>query len=79
MTANELIKMIDTSGDLEFSLREKKYTILCWYHEGPNVAEQVTEDNQRVFPDGKALVNGYIINGKPLASQMNDFKIISVN
>ena len=78
MTAKELSSLIDTSGDIEFSIRGKKYTILCWYKDGPNVAEQVTEENQRIFSDGESLVSGYLIDGKPLASQMNDFKIISV-
>ena len=40
-----------------------------------SIAEQVTEDNHRSFPDGEALVKGYIVNGKPLEERIAQIRI----
>lgn len=58
-----------------FDCDGKRYTILCWADGGPDIAEQVTEDNRASFPDGEALVKGYIVNGKPLEERIDQIEI----
>ena len=58
-----------------FDCDGRSYTILCWADGGPDIAEQVTEDNHRCFPDGEALVKGYIVNGKPLEERIAQIRI----
>lgn len=75
LTREEFIEMIDTGGDIMFDCDGRSYTILCWADGGPDIAEQVTEDNHRSFPDGEALVKGYIVNGKPLEERIAQIRI----
>lgn len=75
MTRSELVELIDTSGDIMFDCDGRSYTILCWAEGGPFIVEQVTEADQASFPDGEALVKGYIVNGKPLEERIDQIKI----
>ena len=79
MTRSEFIEMIDTGGDIMFDCDGKRYTILCWWEDGPYIAEQVTEANRAVFKDGEALVKGYMVNGKPLEDRIDQIKITFCN
>lgn len=80
MTRSELVELLDTAREVEFSCHGKKYTALCWWEEGGaiNVAEQDTEENARVFADGAACVDGYIIDGKTLAERLDEIEILDV-
>ena len=82
MIKAELIDILDTAYDVEFSCHGKDYTALCWWEDGRSifVAEQITEKNAQVFADGAACVDGYIIDGKTLGKWMDedDFKLLDV-
>ena len=75
MTREEFIEIIDTGGDIMFDCDGRSYTILCWADGGPFIVEQVTEKDQASFPDGEALVKGYIVNGKPLEERIAQIRI----
>ena len=75
LTREEFIEMIDTGGDIMFDCDGRSYTILCWADGGPFIVEQVTEKDQASFPDGEALVKGYIVNGKPLEERIAQIRI----
>ena len=81
MTREELIDILDTVGDVEFSCHGKRYTALCWWTDGGaiNIAEQDTEENEKVFADGAACVDGYMIDGKPLGERLDEFELLDMN
>ena len=53
LTREEFIEMIDTGGDIMFDCDGRSYTILYWADGGPDIAEQVTEDNTGASPTGR--------------------------
>ena len=75
MTRSEFIALIDYGSDIMFDCNGKSYTILGWYNKGPYIAEQVTEANEASFPNGEALLDGYIIDGKTLSQRFDQIEI----
>ena len=66
MTRSEFVTLIDSGDDIMFDLDDKSYSIIGGADGGPNIAEQVTENNEAVFKDGQDLLHNYIIDGKTL-------------
>ena len=75
MTRHEFIAKIDAGNDIMFECDGKSFTILGWYENGPNIAEQETEDNEAVFKDGSELLRNYIVNGKTLDERFDQIHI----
>lgn len=75
MTLNDFAALIDSGCDIMFECNGKSYTILGWYEGGPNIAEQITEENEATFADGKALLDGYIIDGLSLKQRFDQINI----
>ncbi len=67
-----MIEHIEFGADIMFDCAGKHYTILGWYEGGPNIAEQVTEANEQVFPTAEALLDGYMIDGKTLGERIDE-------
>lgn len=78
MTKRDFIDMIDDGGDIEFVYAGQKYTILCWYKDGPLIGPQ-NANNDKVFRNGADMVDHYLIDGIPLASILNDIEITFSN
>lgn len=75
MTLNEFAALIDSGCDIMFDCNGKSYTILGWCENGPNIAEQFTEENEATFPDGQSLIDGYIIDGIALKQRFDQINI----
>lgn len=69
MTKSELIEKIDNGNDIMFNVGNRRYTILTWTDEGIAIGEQHPNDGELQYYDSsEELVEGFKINGKPLAS-----------
>jgi hypothetical protein len=75
MTRREFVAMIDAGNDIMFECDGKAFTILGWYEDGPNIAEQKTEENEAVFKDGAELLRNYVVNGKTLDERFDQIHI----
>ena len=71
----QLKKLIDAGGDIEFSVCGKKYTILPWTDDGIVIGPQGANDDQ-TFPSSDALLDGYLIAGSPLRNFEHHLKIL---
>lgn len=71
----QLKALIDAGGDIEFSVCGKKYTILPWTDDGIVIGLQGSDDDT-VFQTANALLDGYLIEGKPLRSFDQQIKIL---
>lgn len=75
MTRREFIDLIDFGSDIMFELDEKSYSIIGGADGGPNIAEQITENNEATFKNGKDLLDNYCINGETLRDCFERIKI----
>ena len=75
MTRDEFVEHVENGADIMFDAFGKHYTVLGWNENGPLIAEQVTEDNEAVFPDGRALLENYKIDGRRLTDVWDDVQI----
>ena len=66
--------MIDSGADIEFSVNGKRYVILPWTDMGVIVGMHGTDDDS-VFQNADAVIDGYIIDGKPLAAWLDVLRI----
>lgn len=71
----QLKDLIDSGGDIEFSVCGKKYTILPWTDSGIVIGPQGSDDDQ-TFPSSDDLLDGYLIDGKPLRKLNHKIKIL---
>lgn len=62
----KLKNLIEGGGDIEFSVHGKLYTILPWTDDGIVIGPQGSDDD-KVFDDAESLLNGFLIDGVPLA------------
>lgn len=74
MNRSEMEKTIDIGHDVLFTLFGKKYAI-CPDDNGPSIAECFTEQHEAFFHSGKELLDGYIIDGKPLGELLEHIVI----
>ena len=65
------MEAIDFGSDIVFDCSGKSYCILGWNDSGPLIAEQKTGNGEMVFRDGADLIDNYMINGVPLAKQLD--------
>ena len=70
----KLIDLIDAGADIEFSIHEKRYTILPWTPGGITIGEQGSEDDDQ-FPDADTLLDRYEIDGVPLNEMLDEIQI----
>ena len=77
LTVRSLIDRIDFGDDIQFSVKNRLYTILGWYEGGPLVCDVTGpgKDAGRQFKDGADLISEYIIDGKPLEHYINSMKM----
>lgn len=69
MTSRELIEKIENGNDIMLDVAGKHLTIITWLDDGIGIDEQAPKDgNLQVFPTAEDLVNGYRMNGAPLAA-----------
>ena len=61
----KLKKLIETCGDIEFSVNGTMYTIVTWPADGICITPQNADDEQ-VFQSADELLDGYLIAGVPL-------------
>ena len=62
--------------DLEFEYAGVGYGILGWYKDGPMAYRKGKTDNdEQIFKDADALLDGYLINGQPLRKLIDDITI----
>jgi hypothetical protein len=66
MNRSEFIDLIDQGSDIMFVLNGKGYSIIGNAPGGPNIAEQMTEENEGTFKNGNDLLQNYQIAGRPL-------------
>lgn len=71
----KLKDLINSGSDIEFSVNGILYTILPWTDEGITVGPQDSDDDM-VFDDADALLNGYLIDGIPLAQMIDRVVIV---
>ena len=74
----KLKELIDTGGDIEFSLGGVMYTILPWTDNGILIGPQGTDEDE-VFKTADELIDGYCINGYPLATLLSQITITFSN
>lgn len=67
MTRHEFADLIDFGNDIMFEVDGKSFSIIGSADGGVNIAEQITEENEAVFQDGKSLLENYHVNGRSLS------------
>ena len=71
MTREQFIEAIESGGDIMFDCGDKHFTICYWSDSPIDVAEQITEENHRVFDKPDDLLKEYMVNGLPLGKQLD--------
>ncbi len=68
MTKTELIQKIEDGYDILFDVMGRHFTIFTWTNEGIAIDEQHPKDGHpQFFPSAAALVDGFWVDGVPLA------------
>ncbi len=79
MTKNELIDLIENSGDIMFDCLDKHYSVFTWTEDGIFIGEQITEeqpeDIHEYFDTAEELVNNFKVNGIHLYDLLDKIKI----
>lgn len=62
------MKKIEKGSDIMFDVMGRHFTILTWHEKGIAIDEQHPNDgNMQFFSSAEELVNGFMVDGKPLA------------
>ncbi|MBR2131239.1 MAG: hypothetical protein IJ955_01660 [Oscillospiraceae bacterium] len=69
-----LKKLMEMGADIEFTVNGKDFVILAWVKEGI-VIGPADIDEDAIFPDADSLMDGYIVDGKPLSEWMDEIVI----
>lgn len=76
MTKSELIEQIENGSDIMFDVAKKHFTILTWTDDGIAIGEQFPNDGElQYYESAEDLVEGFMVNGRPLGSLVNDIVI----
>ena len=65
---------MEMGADIEFTVNGKDFVILAWVKEGI-VIGPADIDEDAIFPDADSLMDGYIVDGKPLSEWMDEIVI----
>ena len=65
---------MEFGADIEFTVNGKDFVILAWVKEGI-VIGPADIDEDAIFPDADSLMDGYIVDGKPLSEWMDEIVI----
>lgn len=76
MDRNEFIKKVENAFEMTFSVSGKRFTVIDENEKGFSIAEQNHQETEQYFPDAKALVNGYMIDGKSVGEYATTIQII---
>ncbi|MBR2131238.1 MAG: hypothetical protein IJ955_01655 [Oscillospiraceae bacterium] len=66
--------LMEFGADIEFTVNGKDFVILAWVKEGI-VIGPADIDEDAIFPDADSLMDGYIVDGKPLSEWMDEIVI----
>jgi len=76
MTKSELIEQIENGSDIMFDVAKKHFTILTWTDDGIAIGEQFPNDGElQYYESAEDLVEGFMVNGRPLGSLAKDIVI----
>ena len=68
MTKADFIEKIENGSDIMFDIVGRHFTILTWPADGILIDEQYPKDgNEKYYKTAKELVDGFMIDGVPLA------------
>ena len=70
----KLKNLIEQGGDIEFSLNGRYYTILPWTEDGIVIGQQNADDDM-AFSSVEELIDGYLVDNKPLRSYVDQIII----
>lgn len=77
MTRKELIERIDCGDDFMFDVGDRHLVIFTWCEEGIGVGEQFSEEPLAYFETPDAVVDGYMVDGKPLSERVGEITVTS--
>lgn len=76
MTRAEFVEKIENGSDILFDVRGKHFTILTWPDDGIAIDEQYPNDgNIKYFGTAEELVDGFFVDGKPIANIADEIRI----
>ena len=76
MTRAEFVEKIENGSDIMFDVRGKHFTILTWPDDGIAIDEQYPNDgNVKYFRTVEELVDGFFVDGKPIANIADEIRI----
>ncbi len=76
MTRAEFVEKIENGSDIMFDVRGKHFTILTWPDDGIAIDEQYPNDgNVKYFRTAEELVDGFFVDGKPIANIADEIRI----
>lgn len=71
----KLTDLINGGADVEFSVNGRLYTILPWTDGGITIGPQESDEDM-VFDDVDSLYDGFLIDGVPLRSMIDQIEIV---
>ena len=69
MTKNEFLQKIENAFEMVITIGEKRFTITDENEKGISIAEWGNQQSERYFPDARTLIDGYIIDDRPIGEQ----------